>query len=337
MTMTAAVFARQGILEIQERPIPERLGADEVLLEVEAAGVCGTDLHILSDPPGHPATPGVILGHEIVARVAQLGDGVRQAKFGQRVTVDANLKCGLCRPCRRGKWNHCENWTTIGIFQDGGFTRFVKVPEKALQPISDALPLKDAIWTELLSCVIGSTDQVAIQPGQVAVVIGAGPAGMLHGLMFKAAGAKVLVADVSPFRLALAQKEGLASINVRESSLLDAVMSATEDWGADVVVDAVGNQFQTALEIVGTGGTVSLFGMNSHAKPELSQNLITRKELSVFGSYVGYNTFPRAIQVLESRAIQPSSLITHEVSVAHLPEAVAAARRGEAMKVMVQP
>ena len=336
-SMTAAVFARRGVLEIQERPMPELLHANELILEVEATGVCGTDLHILSDPPGHPATEGVILGHEIVARIVQMGAEVRQYTLGQRVTVDANLKCGLCRPCRRGKWNHCENWTTIGIFQDGGFARYVRVPEKALQPLAEHLPLNDAIWTELLSCVIGSTDQVAIQPGQVAVVIGAGPAGMLHGLMFKAAGAKVLMADVSAFRLELASQEGLEPINVKETSLQDAVMRATDDWGADVVVDAVGNQFQTGLEIVGTGGVISLFGMNSHAKPELSQNLVTRKELSVFGSYVGYNTFPRAIQVLESGAIKPSSLITHDVNVAELPEAIAAARRGEAMKVMVRP
>lgn len=337
MNMLAAVFARQGVLEIQKRAIPELTTAHEVLLEVEAAGVCGTDLHILSDPPGHPATPGVILGHEIVARIVQLGAEVKQYQLGQRVTVDANLKCGLCRPCRRGKWNHCENWTTIGIFQDGGFARYVKVPEKALQPVAEHLALKDAIWTELLSCVIGSTDHVAIQPGQVAVVIGAGPAGMLHGLMFKAAGARVIVADVSSYRLELASKEGLEPLNVKEVSLKDAVMGISEDWGADVVVDAVGNQFQTSLEIAATGAKISLFGMNSHAQPAVSQHLVTRKELRVFGSYVGYNTFPRAIDVLERGAIRPSSLTTHEVGVSDLPEAIAAARKGEAMKVMVRP
>jgi threonine dehydrogenase-like Zn-dependent dehydrogenase len=114
-------------------------------------------------------------------------------------------------------------------------------------------------------------------------------------------------------------------------------MTVTDNWGADVVVDAVGTQFQTALELVATGGTVSLFGMNSHATPQVSQNLVTRKELTVFGSYVGYNTFPRATAVLESGSISPGQFTTHEVTVPELPAALAAARRGEAMKILVRP
>jgi (R,R)-butanediol dehydrogenase / meso-butanediol dehydrogenase / diacetyl reductase len=336
-TMTAGVFARREVLEIQERSIPQIMQPDEVLLEVEATGVCGTDLHILNDPPGHPATEGAILGHEIVARIAEVGTNIKQYHLGQRVTVDANLKCGLCRPCKKGKWNHCENWTTIGIFQDGGFAKYVVVPQKALQVISDKVPLKDAIWTELLSCVMGSTDRILIQPGQTAVVIGAGPAGLLHALMFQASGAKVFIADVAPYRLNLAKQAGIETVNIKEAQLKDVVMSATDNWGADVVVDAVGTQFQTALELIATGGMMSLFGMNSHAMPEVSQWLVTRKELTVFGSYVGYNTFPRAIQVLESGVIKPGQFTTHEVTVSQLPEGIATARRGEAMKVMVRP
>ncbi len=337
MTMTAAVFARRGLLEIQERRIPKVSRADEVLLEVEATGVCGTDLHILSDPPGHPATEGVILGHEIVARIVETGSGVSQYHAGQRVVVDANLKCGLCRPCKRGKWNHCENWTTIGIFQDGGFARYVIAQEKALHLLADSVPIQDAIWTELLSCVIGSTDRVAIQPGQTAVVIGAGPAGMLHALMFQAAGATVFIADIAAYRLNLAKSAGFIAINVKEAMLEDIMMAATNSWGADVVVDAVGTQLQTALEIVATGGTVSLFGMNSHATPQVAQHLVTRKELTVFGSYVGYNTFPRATAVLESGTVRPGQFTSHEVQVQDLPTAIEMARQGLAMKVLVRP
>lgn len=336
-TMAAGVFARRGVLEIQQRPVPTITSADEVLLEVEATGVCGTDLHILHDPPGHPATEGSILGHEIVARIVELGKNVTQYKVGQRVTVDPNLKCGLCKPCKKGKWNHCLNWTTIGIFQDGGFAKYVVVPQKALHLMADSVPIKDAIWTELLSCILGSTDRIAIQPGQTAVVIGAGPAGMLHALMFQAAGARVFIADVAPYRLHLAQNAGIESINIKEASLKDVVLHSTDNWGADVVVDAVGTQFQTALETVATGGMISLFGMNSQAMPELSQNLVTRKELTVFGSYVGYNVFPRAIQVLESGAVKPGQLTTLEVSVSDLPKGLEAAKRGETMKVLVQP
>ena len=336
-TMTAGVFARAGVLGIQERAIPKLSAADDVLLEVEATGVCGTDLHVLSDPPGHPATQGAILGHEIIARVKDVGEGVTQFSEGQRVVVDPNLKCGLCRPCRRGLQNHCLNWTTIGIFRDGGFARYVVVPQRALHPIPESIAVEDAVWTELLSCVIGSTDRVAIQPGQTALIIGAGPAGMLHALMFRAAGARVYIADIAPFRLGLAEKAGIETVNVSEVNLKEVVMSATDDWGTNVVVDAVGTQITSALDLVATGGTVSLFGMNSHAKQELSQNLITRKELSVFGSFVGYHVFPRAIEVLASGAVEPGQLTTHTLSLEDLPEGITAARQGEAMKIMVQP
>jgi threonine dehydrogenase-like Zn-dependent dehydrogenase len=141
--MLAAVFKRRGVLEIEDRPQPKGLGEEEVLLEVEGSGVCGTDLHILSDPPGHRATEGVILGHEIVARVIAKGSRVQQFDVGTRVVVDPNLKCGVCLACRKGQPNQCENGTTIGISLDGGFTRFVKAPQKALHPIREDVPLKE--------------------------------------------------------------------------------------------------------------------------------------------------------------------------------------------------
>ena len=110
--------------------------------------------------------------------------------------VDPNLKCGICEFCRKGK-SHCKNWTAIGIFLDGGFTRFVQAPQKALHPIRNDVPLKEAVWGEILSCVLGSTERIRIQPSEVAVVIGAGPAGMMHAMLFDAPGAEVVLADTS--------------------------------------------------------------------------------------------------------------------------------------------
>jgi len=334
----AGVFKRRGALAIEERPEPKGLLENEVLLEVEGCGVCGTDLHILNDPPGHPATEGVILGHEIVARIIKKGVGVREFDLGRRVLVKPNVDCGVCTSCRKGKPNHCKNGTTIGIFIDGGFTRFVKAPQKALHPLSDDVPLREAVWGEIISCALGSTDRIRIQPGQVAVVIGAGPAGMMHGLLFKAAGAKVILADVSVERLQFARSAGLErAVNPKEQDLRDMILDQTGGEGADVVVDAVGNQFATAVDLVAAGGTISLFGMNAHAKPAVPQCEVTRKEVSIVGSYVGTYTFPRAIAVLESRVLDLAGLISHEIGVKDLLEALQAAREGKAMKIMVRP
>jgi threonine dehydrogenase-like Zn-dependent dehydrogenase len=336
--MLAAVFKSRGVLEIEDRADPSELAEDEVLLEVEGCGVCGTDLHILSDPPGHPATEGVILGHEIVARIVDKGDQVREFDLGTRVLVDPNLKCGICAPCRKGKSNHCRNWTTIGIFLDGGFTRFVKAPQKALHPIREDVPLKEAVWGEILSCALGSTDRIRIQPGEVAVVIGAGPAGMMHTMLFNAAGARVVLADVSNERLEFARVAGIKrTVNPKNTNLRDYVSDLTAGEGADAVVDAVGNQFVTCLDLVARGGTISLFGMNTQARVAIPQCDITRKETTVVGSYVGRNTFPRSIAVLESHVLNLSGLVSHDISVVELPEAIQAARLGKAMKILVRP
>lgn len=336
--MLAAVFKRRGVLEIEDRPQPKSLASDEVLLEVEGCGVCGSDLHILSDPPGHPATEGVILGHEIVARIIDKGATVRQFHTGTRVIVDPNLKCGICSFCRKGQPNQCQNGTTIGIFLDGGFARFVKAPQKALHPIRDDVPLKEAVWGELLSCVLGSTDRVRIQPGQLAVVIGAGPAGMLHALLFDAAGAEVILVDVADERLKFARVTGIAkTVNPKQTDLGKYIADVTGGEYADVVVDAVGNQFAACLSIVARGGMISLFGVNTHAQPAIPQYDITRKEVTIVGSFVGRNMFPRSIAVLESGVLSLADLISHEVGISELPDAVQQARQGKAMKILVCP
>jgi len=336
--MLAGVFKRRGVFEVEERPEPKGLSGEEVLLEVEGCGVCGTDLHILSDPPGHPATEGVILGHEIVARIVEKGAAIRDLEIGSRVLIEPNLKCGFCAPCRKGHPNHCKNLTCIGIFINGGFTRLVKAPQKALHPIRADIPLREAVWGEILSCVLGSTDRVRIQPGQVAVVIGAGPAGMMHAMLFNAAGAQVILTDVSNERLAAGRSAGLkTTINPQEKDLRGAVAELTSGEGADAVIDAVGNQFPTALELVACGGTISLFGMNAHANPAVPQYDVTRKEVTILGSFVGKNTFPRSVAVLESGVLKLAGLISHDVQVGEMPDALRAAREGKAMKIMVRP
>src|SRR5258708_8766756 len=240
--MLAAVFKRRGVLATEERTQLKGFGEAEVLLEVEGSGVCGTDLHILSDPPGHPAAEGVMLGDEIVARMIVKGLAVQQFDIGTRVVVDPNLKCGVCLACRKGQPNQCENGSTIGISLDGGFTRFVKAPQKALHPIREDVPLKEAVWGELLSCVLGSTERIRIQPGQVGVVIGAGPAGILHAMLFKAAGAKVIVADVALERLNFARSAGITpTVSPQDTDLTDYVADVTSAEYADAGVEPEGN------------------------------------------------------------------------------------------------
>lgn len=334
--MLAAVFVREGTLEMQERPVPAISHPDDVLLEVEGCGICGTDLHILASPPAHPATPGCILGHEYIGRVAEAGRDVTTLRPGQRVAVAPNISCGVCLACKAGRPNHCIRFTTLGIFRDGGLARYSVVPERACHPLADALPFEEAIWTEVLSCVTNSVDNVKARPAETAVVIGGGPVGALHALLFRAAGARTIVTDVSAPRLKILGHARIDHVvNAAAVDVVDAVQAICPG-GADIVVDAVGTELDTALDLVRTGGRISLFGMNSHAKPAVRQNAITRNELTIFGSYVGVNTFPRAIALLESGTVRPSVLLSDVMPLARVPAALERLRSGDAMKIAIR-
>lgn len=334
--MLAAVFAREGVLELQDRPVPQVTAPDEVKIAIEGCGICGTDLHILETPPGHPATPGAIMGHEMLGRIVEVGAGVRARHVGERVAVAPNLTCGTCRMCTAGRSNHCEHFTTLGIFRDGGLAPFCVAPERACFPIAGHVPFEDAIWTEVLSCIVGSVDNVKAMPGETVAVLGGGPAGALHALLFLAAGARVIVSDLSDARLDRVAAAGVQrAVNVGRESLPDVVRHET-GGGADVVVDCVGTQLDAALGLVRTGGRVSLFGMNSQARPAVRQNTITRNELTIFGSYVGVHTFPRAISLLERAVIRPSVLLSKVLPLEGIHDALAALGDGGAMKIAIR-
>ena len=326
-TMPAAVFAGRGRLEIRERPLPHVEGATDVVVAVEACGICGTDIQILSDPPRHPATPDVVLGHEFVGVVADAGPDVASLRPGDRVVVAPNISCGTCGPCRRGRRNHCERFTTLGVFADGGLAPKVRVPEGQCHPIASELPAHVAALAEPLSTVVHGARQAAVFPGETAVVIGAGPIGLMFAALFAAAGATVSVVEPSPERAALAGRLGASRV----------VTPGELDEQADVVVDAVGSQLPAALDLVAPGGRILLFGVNTEARAEIAQERITRGELTVIGSFVGQDVFPDAIRLLEQGRIELEPLVTHRIGLEELPAAVDELRAGRAVKVEVEP
>jgi len=337
-TMLAAVFEGNGRLAVKEVPVPALHKEDDVLLKVDAASICGTDVHILEVPPGHPATPGSILGHEYVGTVLKAGPGVEGLQEGDRVVIDPNLTCGGCRYCRMGMPNMCENMTTLGIFLNGGFAKYNVAPARALHKISKAVPPDTAVFAEPLSCVVNGTEKVRLHPGESVVVLGAGPIGLLFIQVFRAAGAgKIIVSEMAEVRAEAARRSGAdLVIDPRSTDVKARVLDET-GIGADVVVDAVGALLPAALDLVRRGGKVLLFGMNQSVAPPVAQYYITRHEVAVLGTYIAKYTFPPAIKVLESGAIKTDALITHRVSVANISEGFEAMRSGKAVKVVVTP
>jgi len=336
-TMSVPVFVGEGRLEMQQRPIPAVRRGDDVLIEIEACGICGTDLNILAVPPAHKAKLGIAIGHEGVGRVAAVGADVRGLAVGDRVVIAPRLTCGRCEYCRRGLDNQCTDYQTIGTTLDGAFAPWLVAPERALFKIAAHVSRDDAALFEPLSCVVGAFARAPLHAGDRVCVIGAGPMGALFAQHALASGAsQVLMADVAPYRLDFARDVlGATPVDVKHTDLAQAVKDAT-GIGCDVVIDAVGNQLPTALNLARRGGTVLLFGLRPNDTQQVKQYAITRHDLSVIGAFVGLNPFVQTVQLLESGRLALSRLITHRLPLAQLAQGVELMRSGAAMKVLIE-
>jgi 2-desacetyl-2-hydroxyethyl bacteriochlorophyllide A dehydrogenase len=336
--MIAAVFKGNGRLAIEDVPIPEVKESTDVILRVEAASICGTDVHILDVPPGHPATEGAILGHEFAGEVVSCGQGVTHLQPGDKVVVDPNITCGTCHYCRKNRTNLCTDMTTLGIFIDGGFAQYCRTPASALHPYSTNLPADNAVLAEPMSCVVNATKKVDMVPGQSALILGAGPIGQLFIEVLKAHGAgTIMVSEPNPLRADTARKAaGVLVVNPHKEDLGKALRNATGS-AADLVVDAVGSLFGVAVNHVNPGGTVLLFGMNETARSEVAQYWITRKEVRVLGTFIAAGSFPETVRLLESGLLDLDRLVTHRIGVQEIPDGIELMRRGDAVKILVIP
>lgn len=336
--MQAVVFHGEGKWQVEAAPMP-RIAADtDVLLRVDRASICGTDIHILSVPQGHPATPGSILGHEYVATVVDAGSAVQHLKEGDRVVIDPNITCGLCQYCRLGMSNVCERMTTLGIFCHGGLAEFNLAPAKALHKISSDVPPDRATLAEPLSCVMHAFEKAALTPGESVAILGAGPIGLMFLMLFKTAGAgRVFLVEPVEFRRQAAERfgaDGVINPSVEDAA---AAIKTSTGVGADIVVDAAGTLLPEALQMVRPGGRVVLFGMNQHAERSLNQYYPTRYEVTILGSFIQRTEFPKVVRLLEAGILPLENLVTHRVSLDQIGAGLDAMRAGEAIKVVASP
>jgi threonine dehydrogenase-like Zn-dependent dehydrogenase len=332
--MKAAVFVSPGVLDVMERPEPTELAADEVLVKVECCGLCGSDVHAIAVPPGHPTAPDTVMGHEFVGRVVACGTDVQALEVGTRVVIDPDPKCGSCRNCQRGLPSACLYVRAIGVYRDGGLAPMCRVPARAAFAIGEHVLPRVAALAEPLACVVHGVQRSAVQPGESALIFGAGSIGCMFAALFQAAGAyPTIVVEPAPRRRQIAMQCGAdAAVSPQE---LAGVREELLPFGADIVVDAVGSLVAAALPEVTTGGRIVLIGMNSTARAEVAQNEITQRGLSVLGSYITNFTFPTAIRILERGIPDLSPIVTHRLGLDDVNLALELLRTGEALKVVI--
>ncbi len=337
--MQAVVFKDVGKYEVTTRPIPEIKKADQMLVKVLAASICGTDVHILSDPPGYTATKDIVLGHEFVGEVVEVGSDVRTFKPGDRLICDNNLPCGVCPACKEGHSNVCCNMVAMGVQIDGIFSQYVVIPEHSAVSIPKDLPLERAIFAEPLNCIMGGVKKLKVMPGDTVLVLGGGPIGMYYTTLLKAEGAgTVLVSEISEFRKEYAKKSGADRvINPKTEDLRAVVMELTNGYGADIVVDAVGVLLGDAIACVKPAGQVLLFGLNESVSQTICEADIVKKDLTILGNWIGHDTLSTVGNMLASGNVNFDHLVTHKLPLKDFEIGLEAMRRGEAFEVILYP
>ena len=246
-TMRAAVFEGNGVLNILKVEKPQIKKPDDLIIQIEMCSICGTDVHIMSVPPGYIAQPGTILGHELVGKVVEVGDGVQSIKVGDRVVTNPNDYCGICDYCQKNLPNLCENIIPMGIGANGGFAEYVCASEKVAHKISDELPSEIAAFAEPLACLVNGKNKIPVSPGDSVLVMGAGAIGLLFVQMMKACGAyPVIVSEPAPLRREFARKCGADYLVDPLTQDLEAYTRDLTGIGVDYAIDVVGSSFLPA-------------------------------------------------------------------------------------------
>ena len=329
--MRAAQITTPNHLTLIDLPIPTPQGS-EVLIRVQASGICGTDVHIFRGE--YLGSYPVIPGHEFAGVVEQVGPQVTRFKPGDRVAVEPNLACDNCINCLNNRQNFCLNWQAVGVTRPGGMEEFTLVPERAVFSIGE-MPFEVGAFMEPLSCVLHGVERAQIRLNDRVAILGAGPIGMLLLQAVRLQGAaRVTVVDRQFARVQTALKFGA------EQTLLD--LDELEHDAFDVVIDATGALpvISRSLDFARPGGTVLLFGVPPAGKKvEIEPFLIFRKGLKILSSYTSVRNSYQALGLLQSGQMRVQELISHRLSLAEFQHGIETIEQGRegVMKVMIFP
>lgn len=342
-----AVLLHHGQVSIAARPFRDpKLG--EVVLQVEAAGLCSTDLKILKK--GHRlinSEDSTVLGHEIVGRVYAVGEDVDPVTVGERVVVVPNIGCGTCDLCHMGLENLCLDYRAFGIGLDGGFAEFVLVPRAAVSrghliSIEEAVPTQLAVLAEPLSCCYRGLMESRLQAAQSLVVMGTGTMGLLTIAVGKALGATPIIAVGHGGRAGLATQFGAdLTLDALEPGWQEKVLNATHGSGADVVVVAASSSKaqRDAIGLAAALGHVNFFSglASDDALQDFPSNVLHYRQISVLGTTGSSRLDVQAVvRLIEAGRLDlASKVVTHVMGLRDFMAAATAMEQHEGLKCML--
>jgi threonine 3-dehydrogenase len=329
-----------GLWMVDDAPIPE-VGPNDVLIKIRKSAICGTDMHIYNyDRWAQKTIPvPMIVGHEYVGVIADTGSAVRHLKIGQRVSGEGHIVCGSCRNCRAGKRHLCPKTLGVGVNRQGSFAEYLQLPAENVFPVPDDIsddmaaifdPFGNAVHTAL------SFDLV----GEDVLITGAGPIGIMAAAICRHAGARhVVITDVNPWRLKLAEQMGVSrAVNVASGSLKDTMHDLGMKEGFDVGLEMSGNEsaFVDMIDNMVNGGKIALLGIPSGGKMDIDWNQVIFKGLIIKGIYGRemYETWYKMAAMLQS-GLDITKVITHRFPINDYEQGFAAMNSGQSGKVIL--
>jgi threonine dehydrogenase-like Zn-dependent dehydrogenase len=319
-----------------------RPSAEEVVVQVKACGVCGTDVHIFEGAEGAAkTTPPTVLGHEFSGVVSEIGSAVKGIKVGDRVCVDPNDMCGECFYCRQGKAHFCENMVGIGTTVDGGFAEFCTVREKQIHRIPDSLSFAEAAMAEPLACCLHGMDLTGVTPGQTVLIVGGGTIGLLMLQLARLSGAATLIlAEPVAAKREMGRRLGADAAFDPLTEDLGEVLRRLAVHSIDAAIECVGTTgtMRYAIDHTGKGGVAMLFGLTGpDAVMEVLPFDIFRREIAIKASFINPYTQSRAVELLGHGKVDVKSLITDEVPLEEIGSIFQTRKYAGRGKIIVTP
>ncbi|BAB03908.1 zinc-binding dehydrogenase [Halalkalibacterium halodurans] len=330
-----------GHFAVQEKPEPTP-GKHQVKIKVKYTGVCGSDIHTYE---GHyPVAAPVTLGHEFSGEIVELGEGVTGFNVGDRVTSETTYSiCGKCSYCTSGDYNLCSHRKGLGNQQDGSFAKYVIARQESLHHLPAGVDDRSAAMTEPLACTHHAIAKTSINKGDLVVVTGPGPIGLLAAQVAKSHGGTVIITGLSndQVRLKKAKEVGIDyAIDTQEVDIKELVSELTDGYGADVVLECSGAvpAAKQGIDLLRKKGQYAQVGL--FAQPEIQFNFekIIQKEISVVGSRSQKPAdWEPALSLLNEKKVNAKTLVTHEYTISEWDKAYHAIKSGEAIKVLLTP
>jgi L-gulonate 5-dehydrogenase len=308
--MKAVVLSSPEQLALADWVTPT-VGDSDVLVRPLTAGICAGDLYLYAGRNPYAKYP-LIAGHEVCGEVVATGPRVTRVRKGERVVIEPVVGCGHCYSCRIGKHNCCMNFCLIGLHRPGGYAELTLVPEQNIHRVPESLDAITASLAEPLTIGIHACRRATVRPGELVLVLGAGPIGLAIIEVARELGARVVVADISQERLQYAATLG-AETRLSDDTIPEWARSQTEGAGAPVVIEATGNPkaIEMGLDAVAPGGRYVIVGLVKKGMGITFPGLdFTRKEVSILGSRNSVDCFPEAIRLLSEGRIRYASAIT---------------------------